>query len=180
MNKKTLHIVMSVALGIAFFAIVATVISLLFDAILSDDTYTIASLGENAEKVVSYVKHSSIGVICVAIPALVCYCFTYSAKSKKVFGVISVLLSIMLISMCIGFIFDLRGIVLKFDSARADCYTIATSYFTELIQLLASCCFACVYFVVATVLAFRPQKTGVQPTSIEYNDEPASTVMKGE
>ena len=157
MNKKTLHIVMSVVLGIAFFAIVATVISLLFDAILSNDTILIASPSKNAEKVISYVKHSSIGLICIAIPTLVCYCFTYLAKSKKIFAVVSVLLSLLLISMCIGFIFDLRGIVLKFDSSIAECYTIATSYFTELIQLIVSCCFACVYFIVATVLAFRPQ-----------------------
>ena len=72
----------------------------------------------------------------------------------------------MLAAMCIGFIFDLRAIILKFTADQSECYSLATAYFTDLLQLLVSCVFACVYFSVVTMYAFRDKKTVAQSTPI--------------
>lgn len=163
MDKKTVRIVIGVMLGIAAFTIVATAISLLFDAILADDTLIIAEPAKNVEDTILYIKHSSVAVFCIAIPTVVCYCFTYFSKSKKVFGLISALLSLLMIALCIGFIFDLRGIVLGFKDSASTSYTLATAYFSELGKLLISFLFTCAYFILITVFAFRTEKTAAQP-----------------
>lgn len=163
MDKKTVQTVMSVVLGIAAFVIIATLISLFFGAILAEDPTEITETAESVEKVLMYVKNSSIAVICVGVPTVVSYFLTYFSKSKKIFGHISALLSLMLVAMCIGFIFDLRAIVLKLTDNVSTCYTLATAYFTDLIKMLVSCGFACAYFTAVTVLAFRTEKPAVQP-----------------
>lgn len=179
MDKKTVHLIMSVVLGIAAFVIIAAVISLLFGAIIAEDPMEIAETGKSVEKVLSYVKNSSIAVSCVAIPTVVCYFFTFFSKSKKVFGLISALLSLMLVAMCIGFVFDLRTIVLKLTDDQSTCYSLATAYFTDLIKLVVSCGFACAYFAVVTACAFRTEKPTTPPA--QSTEQPAiATPEKGE
>lgn len=164
MDKKTVQVVMSVILGIAAFTIIATVVSLLFDAILAEDTITIAEPSKNVEDVIMYIKHSSVAVICISIPTVVCYFLTYFSKSKKIFGLISAVLSLMLIAMCLGFIFDLRGVVLDYKESANTSYTLATAYFTELGKLLISYVFAGAYFAVIFVRAFRTKQSTRQAT----------------
>ncbi|MDE6201177.1 MAG: hypothetical protein K2M47_04785 [Clostridiales bacterium] len=156
MNKKTVQIIVAVMLGIAAFTIIATAISLLFDAILADDTITIAEPVKTVEDTILYIKHSSIAVFCIAIPTVMCYCLTYFSKSKKVLGLISLLLSLLMIAMCLGFIFDLRGTVLDIKGSSTS-YTLATAYFSELGKLFISFLFTGAYFAVITVFAFRTQ-----------------------
>lgn len=163
MNKKTLNIVLSVILGIAAFVTVATVMSLLFGAIIAKDPINITETAKNVEKVLMYVRNSSIAVVCIAIPTVVCWFLTYFSKSKKAFGAISTLLSLMLVAMCLGFIFDLREIVLKFKDDQSTCYTLATSYFPDLLKLVVSFGFACACFAAVTVCAFRTEKTATPP-----------------
>lgn len=170
MNKKTVHIVVSVILGIAAFIIVATAISILFSAILAEDPITIAEPVKNIEDTILYIKHSYVALFCITVPTVVCYFFTYFSKSKKIFGLISALLSLMLIAMCIGFIFDLRSTVLDLKEAVNSCYTMATAYFDELLKLLIPCLFTCVYFTMVTLSAFRTEKPNAQPAqTVEQN-----------
>lgn len=163
MDKKTIQTVMYVVLGIAAFVLVAALVSLFFGAILAEDPIEISETAESVEKVLLYVKNSSIAVICIGIPTVVCYFFTVFSKSKKVFGLISALLSLMLITMCLGFIFDLRAIVLKLTDEVSTCYSLATAYFSDLIEVLVSCGIACAYFTVVTVCSFRTEKPAAQP-----------------
>lgn len=170
MDKKTVNTILSVLLGIAVFVIIGTVISLFFDAVLAKDTLLIASPNGSVDKVILYTKNSSIGLICIAVPTLVCYCLTYFSKSKKVFGLISALLSLMLVAMSIGFIFDLRGIVLELET-KNTAYSVATAYFSELIQMLTACGLTCAYFTVITVFAFRDEKRAA------HTEQPAETAV---
>ena len=163
MDKKTVHIVVSVILGIAAFIIVETAISMFFSAIFSKDLLTISEPTKNIEDTILYIKHAYVALFCIAIPAVVCYFLTYFSKSKKVFGLIAVLLSLMLIAMCIGFVFDLRSIVLDLKENVSSCYTMAAASFDEMIKLLITCMFTCAYFTVVTVSAFRNQKPAEQP-----------------
>lgn len=179
MSKKTVHIIASVALGLAVFGILSTLISMLFDVLLTKDAITILSPGESAEEVISYVKHSSIGVICIAVPMLTSFCMTFFSKDKKVFGIISLVLTLLLAAMCIGFIFDLNKIVLGLTSSQANSYTIATTYFSELITLLTACLLVGAYFTVVTVMAF---KTKLPKTGYDFSDGKAQPTIyeKGE
>lgn len=165
MDKKTVHIVVSVILGISAFIIIGTAISMLFSAILADDPITISEPIKNIEDTILYIKHSYVALFCIAIPTVVCYFLTYFSKSKKIFGLISVLLSLMLIAMCIGFIFDLRSTVLDLKGAADSCYTMAAASFDDMLKLLIPCLFTCAYFTVVTVSAFRNQKPTVPPTA---------------
>ncbi|MDE6618232.1 MAG: hypothetical protein K2K13_04335 [Clostridiales bacterium] len=174
MDKKTVHIVVSVILGIAAFTIVATAISLLFDAILANDPITITEPVKNVEDTILYIKHSSIAVFCIAIPAVVCYFLTYFSKSKKVFGFISALLSLVVIAMCLGFIFDLRGIVLAYKEGANTSYSLASAYFSELGKMFISFLFPAAYFTVITVSAFRTEKSAAQPAPTA---QPEQTVI---
>ncbi|MDE5593513.1 MAG: hypothetical protein K2I75_06235 [Clostridiales bacterium] len=159
MDKKTVRIVVSVILGIAAFVIVATAISMLFSAILAEDPITIAEPIKDIENTIFYIKHSYVALFCIAVPTVVCYFLTYFSKSKKVFGLISVLLSLLLIAMCLGFIFDLRSTVLDLKEAVSSCYTLATASFEDMFKLLIPCIFTCAYFTAVTVSAFRADKT---------------------
>lgn len=180
MDKKTLHTVVSVVLGIAVFTIISVVILLMFDAVLADDTLEITSTSKYMDETVSYVKHSSIAVICIAIPMLVCYGLTYFAKSKKIFATISALISLVLIAMCIGFVFDLRSIVIEFDALRSTCYTVASAHFSKLIELLISCAFSCAYFTVIAIRAFLPEKATKQIIEPTTTNSEAVVPEKGE
>ncbi|MDE7405992.1 MAG: hypothetical protein K2M89_03880 [Clostridiales bacterium] len=163
MDKKTVQTIMSVVLGIAAFVIVAALVSLFFGAILAEDPVEISETAESVEKVLLYVKNSSIAVICIGIPTVVCYFFTFFSKSKKAFGLISAILSLVLVEMCLGFIFDLRSIVLKLTDDVSTCYSLATAFFTDLIEVLVSCLISCAYFIVVTVCAFRTKNPAAQP-----------------
>ena len=180
MNKKALNTIMYVVFGIAVFVMFGTAMSLLFDAILSDDLLVVATPEANTEKVVSYIKNSAVGIVCIAIPTLVCCSLAFSAKSKKIFGILSATLALLLLSMSIGFIFDLRGTVMQFDAARKECYTIATAYFSDLIMIIVSSCIICAYFIAMTALAVRSQKTDMQPVLTDGNNDSDHAATMGE
>lgn len=181
MDKKTVHIVVSVILGLAAFIIIGTAISMLFSAILAEDPITIAEPVKNVENTIFYIKHSYVALFCIAVPTVVCYFLTYFSKSKKIFGLISALLSLMLIAMCIGFIFDLRSTVLDLKDAVNSCYTLATACFNDMFKLLIPCLFTCAYFTVVTVSAFRADKAAVQTAPIKQSEQPvAATPEQGE
>ena len=176
MDKKTVHIVVSVILGIAAFIIVETAISMLFGAIFTKDLLTISEPTKNIEDTILYIKHAYVALFCIVIPTVVCYFLTYFSKSKKVFGFISVLLSLMLIAMCIGFIFDLRSTVLDMKEAVSSCYTMAAASFDDMLKLLIPCLFTCAYFTVVTVSAFRNQKPAAQPAPMEQPEQTAAAM----
>ncbi|MDE6029961.1 MAG: hypothetical protein K2F90_06575 [Clostridiales bacterium] len=180
MDKKTVRIVVSVVLGLAAFVIIGTAISMLFNAILAEDPITISQPIKNIEDVIFYIKHSYVALFCIAVPTVVCYFLTYFSKSKKVFALISALLSLMLIAMCIGFIFDLRATVLDFDEAATSCYTLATASFENMFKLLVPCIFTCAYFTVVAASEFRADKAAVQPAPAAQQDQTSHAPEQGE
>lgn len=110
--------------------------------------------------VLSYTRNTAIGVVFVNIAMLACFCFTYFIKTKKVFGCISTVLSLLSAAMCIAFVFDLRAIVLKSTSLQS--YSAATGYFSELISLAAAALLFFAYFLFVTVKSFRSEKVSDQ------------------
>lgn len=166
MNKKTVDTIVSVVLGISVFIILATVISLLFDVIFTKDAFTLDVLDAEREsntEVMGYIMHSSIAVICVGAAMLLSYCLTYFTAEKKVFAAISATLTLLLIAMCLAFIFDLRNIAIDHDSSSM--YTVAATYFAELIKVLVACLFTCAFFTVTAVKAFLPAKAAAASTA---------------
>ena len=179
MNKKTVRTAMGVVLGIAAFTILSTAISLFFSAVLYKDLATLGAVEGELEKTMAYVKNSSIGLVCVVVVVLTSYFFTIFTKRKKVFAPISAGLSLLLIIMCLAFLFDLRGIVMKFEgySMRLACYQLASEYFSELITVMISALITCAYFTVATVFAFKQNKAAT-PKPEKANKEEAIQAQK--
>lgn len=183
MDKKTINIIISVVLGIAAFVIVSTAISMLFDAIFIEDIINISNTTKHMDDIVMYIKHSSIAVFCISVPTIVCYFLTYFAKSKKVFGLISVVLSLFMIALCLGLIFDLRETAL--DTNNSSAYTTAAAQFSELGKLIVVYAITCAYFAVVTVREFMSNRRGVTVEAQAQSEQsaPVSTVsepQKGE
>lgn len=155
MDKKTIQTVVAVVLGIAVFSIVATVISFIFEACLYDYIVDISEPGTNVENTIKYAQGASIGIICIGAAAIVCYCFTYFIKNKKVFGIISVVLSALLVAMSIAFIFDLSEFAKEASTSQG--FSIASAFFGELVTMIVACLIVGAYFTVVTVRAFKPQ-----------------------
>lgn len=153
MNKKFVGTVIAVLLGFAAFVMIASTVSLIFEAVLTHDVAEITTVSEEMEDLISYVRNSAIGIVVFSAAALISYCFTYFTDKKKIFGCISAGLSIALAAFCIAFVFDLRDIALKSLSERV--YTAAASYFSELITLAIAALLLCAYFTVITVKAFK-------------------------
>jgi hypothetical protein len=160
MNKKFIKSVIAVVLGLALAITLIATFSLIFDAIMSSDVATLSSVSKSMEKVLSYTRNTAIGVVFVNIAMLACFCFTYFIKTKKVFGCISTVLSLLSAAMCIAFVFDLRAIVLKSTSLQS--YSAATGYFSELISLAAAALLFFAYFLFVTVKSFRSEKVSDQ------------------
>lgn len=156
MNKKFVQSAIAVVLGIALLMTALAAFSLLFDAIFAKDITVIASVSENLQKTISYIRSTSIGVVCVAIAALVCYCFTYFSEKKALFACLSAGAGLALAAFCIAFTFDLRSIVMKTGSETA--YNAAAGYFSELLSLAAVSLLLCAYFTVVAVRAFKEKK----------------------
>ena len=157
MNKKFIKSVIAVVLGLALAITLIATFSLIFDAIMSSDVATLSSVSKSMEKLLSYTRNTAIGVVFVNIAMLACFCFTYFIKTKKVFGCISTVLSLLSAAMCIAFVFDLRAIVLKSTSLQS--YSAATGYFSE---LAAAALLFFAYFLFVTVKSFRSEKVSDQ------------------
>lgn len=156
MNKKFVQTAIAVVLGIAVLMTALSTFSLLFDAIFAKDITVIASVSKNVQKAISYIRSTSIGVVCVAIAALACYCFTYFSEKKALFACLSAVAGLALAAFCIAFTFDLRSIVMKTGSDTA--YNAAAGYFSELLSLAAVSLLLCAYFTVVAVRAFKEKK----------------------
>ena len=157
MDKKFVRTALAVVLGIAILITAMSAFSLLFDAILSKDLTFISSVSENMEKTIAYIRNTSIGVVCVAVAALACYCFTYFSEKKNMFACLSAGAGLALAAFCIAFVFDLRAIVLKMGGETP--YAAATAYFSELLTLAAASLLLCAYFTVIAVRAFTAKKS---------------------
>lgn len=157
MDKKFVQTTVAVVLGIAVLVTALSAFSLLFDAILAKDATVVSSVSDTMEKTIAYIRNTSIGVVCVTVAALACYCFTYFSKEKKIFACLSAGAALSLAAFCIAFVFDLRAIILKTGSESA--YAAATGYFAELLPLAAVSLLLCAYFTVIAVRAFTAEKS---------------------
>ena len=176
MDKKTMRVVLGVVLGLAVFTMLSAVVSMLFNAILSKDVIVVGAVEGDFEDTISYVKYSSIGLVCITVAAIVSFFFAYFGKQRKVFAPIAAGLSLLLIAMCLAFVFDLRGIVMKFESSsiRANSYAVATEYFAELISVMVAAIISCAYFGVTTALSFKKKNAVAQANQKADNAEVTS------
>ena len=156
MDKKLLKTVLAVLLGISVFVILGAVVSLIFEASFADDLSLVSSISNEVERIINYVKNTSIAVICIAVPVLVAVCMACFAKSKKVLSIIAALATLLLAAVCIAFVCDLHGITL--EGLDATAYATATQYYTELLAVAVPALILCAYFTGATVHAFIGQK----------------------
>lgn len=173
MDKKFTQKIVAVVLGLSLFIAVISTFSLLFDSILADDIIKLTSVSEKTEKIIGYMKYSAIGILCVSVAAITCYCFTYFSKNKKVFGIISTVLALFMSVTCIALTFDLRGTVL--DGMSSSAYEAATGYFQELLQIAIAHIIACAYFAVITAFAFKKKTAGksekTETEEVKVNEE---------
>ena len=150
MDKSFIKKVLAVVLGISLFVMLVTLASLIMEAALADDVSIHASF--TAEKTIMFIKWSAVALICVTVPALVCYALAYFGN-HKIFGIISEVLSFLIVACCIAFFVVARKIALEQLSSSA--YASATGYFTELIQLAVPSLLVGIYFVLESVKAFK-------------------------
>ncbi len=149
MDKAFVKKVIAVVIGISLFVMVASLISLITEAVLADDVMLEA--GISMKQVVTYIKWSMVAVICITVSAFVCYAFAYFGN-KPVFLIISAAISFAIAICCIVFLAVIREFVL--ENFSSDVYAVAAEYFGELIQLAIPSVLVGAYFTVSSVKAF--------------------------
>ena len=150
MNKPFVKNVLAVILGMALLIEVYEVFSSFISAFIVKDVMLFTSDGD-MNKIVEFVKWSSIGVGCLLVPALLGSAFGFFSKGR-ILKIISAAIWLAVAVTCVTLLFVLRKVVL--DMLNVSLYEAAAEFMDELLMVSLPAVLICVYFILDSVFLF--------------------------
>ncbi len=154
MGKKTFKTAVTVVFAICVLNMITATASLAFDAYLSKTVLLFSNTV--GEKAISYMSNAAIALVCLLVPTLVCFIFSFFTDQKMVFYIASAVMALFVAATCMGFLFDLRTLAVKeFDMTN---FAACTEFFTSLVALAVTSLIPCACFTVNAVNLFKHPK----------------------
>ena len=150
MNKPFVKNVLAVILGIALLIEVYEVFSLLISGFIVKDAMLFTSDGD-MNKIVEFVKWSSIGVGCLLVPALLGSAFGFFSKTRLL-KILSAAIWLAVAVACVTLLFVIRKTVV--DMLDANLYAVAAELMDEMLLVTVPALLACAYFILDSVFLF--------------------------
>ena len=150
MNKPFVKNVLAVILGIALLIEVYEVFSLLISGFIVKDAMLFTSDGD-MNKIVEFVKWSSVGVGCLLVPALLGSALGFFSKGR-ILKIISAAIWLAVAVTCVTLLFVIRKTVV--DMLDANLYAVAAELMDEMLLVTVPALLACAYFILDSVLLF--------------------------
>lgn len=150
MNKPFVKNVLAVILGIALLIEIYEVFSLIISGAIVKDAMLFTS-DENMNKIVEFIKWSSIGVGCLLFPALLGSTLGFFSKGRLL-KIISSAIWFAVAVTCITLLFVLRKTVV--DMLKISLYEVAAELMNEMLLVAIPAVLICVYFILDSVFLF--------------------------
>ncbi|MDE6850459.1 MAG: hypothetical protein K2J54_03940, partial [Clostridia bacterium] len=152
MDNKMIKTIVYVIVGLALLTILYSFCSLIFNAITARDQILMnpKELTNEIKEILNLATWLLVALVCLLVPTLVCYCFSLFGKNK-IMTVVSAVMSLFVVVTCIAFFFVLR------DNAfiNTTTYTVASTAYPEIIQLLAASAVTCAFFTYESVFILK-------------------------
>lgn len=163
MDKHFFKNVLTVVLGICVLIMIFSTVSLASDAALADD---LVSIGSN-KKLTMLIKWTALALVCLMIPTITCYVFTYFTDNKLM-KIFAAALSLIVTVVCIAIFIISRNAGIEGNSSTK--YATVTGYLSELLQLATASLIVCIYYVICFIKSFK-NKHYETVTEIPENEE---------
>ncbi|MDE6597203.1 MAG: hypothetical protein K2K60_01015 [Clostridia bacterium] len=150
MNKPFVKNVFAVILGIALLIEVYEAFTLLISGFIVKDAMIFTS-ETDMNKIVEFVKWSSVGVGCLLVPALLGSALGFFSKGR-ILKILSAAIWLAVAVTCITLLFVLRKTVL--DMLDANLYAVAAELMDEMLLVAIPAVLICVYFILDSVFLF--------------------------